>query len=62
MLSLTVNGVRIQGSAGAPRAEIRKMLQFSADHKIEQTIVTWRLDTQRVNESMKTVREGHMRY
>ena len=62
MLSLIINGRRIQGSAGAPRAELRKMLQFCVDHDIKPTIMTWPLNEKGVEDAMRTLREGRMRY
>ena len=62
MLGLLINGIRIQGSAGAPRAELRKMLQFVADHKLEPTIMKWPMTGDGISGAMKTLREGNMRY
>ncbi len=62
MLPILINGLRIQGLAGAPRAEIRKMLKFAVDHKIELTIMTWPSNEQGITDAMKTLREGKMRY
>jgi D-arabinose 1-dehydrogenase-like Zn-dependent alcohol dehydrogenase len=62
MLPLVTSGLRIQGSAGAPRGQLRKMLQFAVDHDIKPIIMTWPLNGEGVEEAMKTLREGHMRY
>ncbi|KAL7805339.1 alcohol dehydrogenase [Trichoderma aethiopicum] len=62
MLPLLVRGISIQGSAGAPRAEIRKMLDFAVQHGIKPAIMKWPLNTQGVEDAMKTLREGKMRY
>jgi D-arabinose 1-dehydrogenase-like Zn-dependent alcohol dehydrogenase len=62
MLPLLVNGISIQGLAGAPRAQIRKMLDFVVFHGIKPTIMTWPLNTQGVEDAMRTLREGKMRY
>jgi D-arabinose 1-dehydrogenase-like Zn-dependent alcohol dehydrogenase len=62
MLPITVQGLRIQGSAGAPRSHIRKMLKFVVDHDIRPTIMTWPMNKQGVEQAMKTLREGNMRY
>ncbi|KAL7931552.1 GroES-like protein [Trichoderma chlorosporum] len=62
MLPMLVRGISIQGSAGAPRAEIRRMLEFAVQHDIKPTIMTWPLNTQGVEDAMKTLREGNMRY
>jgi D-arabinose 1-dehydrogenase-like Zn-dependent alcohol dehydrogenase len=62
MLPLLVKGISIQGSAGAPRAEIRKMLDFAEQHGIKPAIMKWPLNTQGVEDAMKALREGKMRY
>ena len=62
IISLIVGGKRIQGSAGAPRDQLRKMLQFAVAHDIKPTIMTWPLNEKGVEESMRTLREGRMRY
>jgi D-arabinose 1-dehydrogenase-like Zn-dependent alcohol dehydrogenase len=62
LLPLITHGSRIQGSAGASRGELRKMLQFCVQHDIKPTIQTWPLNVEGVTEAMKTLREGKMRY
>jgi D-arabinose 1-dehydrogenase-like Zn-dependent alcohol dehydrogenase len=62
MFQLVAGGRRIQGSAGAPRAEFPKMLKFAVDHDIRPTIMTWPMNKEGVEVSMKTLREGGMRY
>ncbi|UKZ83022.1 hypothetical protein TrVFT333_010823 [Trichoderma virens FT-333] len=62
MLPMLVKGISIQGSAGAPRAEIRKMLDFAVKHDIKPIVMKWPLNTQGVEDSMKALREGKMRY
>jgi D-arabinose 1-dehydrogenase-like Zn-dependent alcohol dehydrogenase len=62
MLPLVVGGLRLQGSAGAPRAQIRKMLQFASEHQIKPMIMTFELNKEGVELGMKTLREGKMRY
>jgi D-arabinose 1-dehydrogenase-like Zn-dependent alcohol dehydrogenase len=62
LLPLITGGLRIQGTAGAPRGEFRKMLEFCVQHDIKPTIMTWPLNENGVAESMKTLREGKMRY
>jgi len=62
MLALLVNGIRIQGSAGAPRAELRKMLQFVVDHKLEPIIMKWPMTAEGITTALETLREGRMRY
>ncbi|KAK0766521.1 hypothetical protein N5P37_000246 [Trichoderma harzianum] len=62
MLPMLAKGISIQGSGGAPRAEIRKMLNFAVQHGIKPVIMKWPLNTQGVEDAMKTLREGKMRY
>ncbi|KAH6609946.1 alcohol dehydrogenase [Trichoderma cornu-damae] len=62
MLPLLARGISIQGSAGAPRAQIQKMLDFVVLHGIKPTVMTWPLDTKGVEDAMQTLREGKMRY
>ncbi|RFU81045.1 alcohol dehydrogenase [Trichoderma arundinaceum] len=62
MLPLLVRGISIQGSAGAPRAQIQKMLDFAVLHGIKPTVMTWPLNTKGVEDAMQTLREGNMRY
>ena len=62
MLPITVRGLRIQGSSGAPRIELRKMLQFAADHDIKPVIMTWPLNKKGIEEAVRTLQQGKMRY
>ena len=55
-------GLRIQVSAGAPRDQLRKMLKFVVTHNIRPTIMTWPMNQKGVEESMRTLREGKMRF
>jgi len=61
-LPLIAGGLRIQGSAVAPRGEIRKMLQFAATHDVRPMIMTWPMNEKGVEDAMRTLREGKMRY
>ncbi|PNP39721.1 hypothetical protein TGAMA5MH_08392 [Trichoderma gamsii] len=62
MMGLLVRGISIQGSAGAPRAEIQKMLEFAVRNDVKPTIMKWPLTTKGVEEAMQALREGKMRY
>ena len=62
MLKLVVSGLSIQGSAGAPRREIRRMLKFCVQHDIHPTIMTWPLNQKGATEALKTLKDGKMRY
>jgi D-arabinose 1-dehydrogenase-like Zn-dependent alcohol dehydrogenase len=62
LLRLDTNGLRIQGSAGAPRFQFKKMLKFAVQHGIKPMIMTWPLNKEGVEDAMKTLIEGQMRY
>ena len=62
LLALVTNGLRIQGSAGSPRSEFKKMLRFVVQHDIKPTIMTWPLNKKGIEDAMTTLREGRMRY
>lgn len=62
ILSLIVGGKSIQGSASAPHAQLVKMLKFVVQHNIRPAIMKWPLTKEGIEESMKTLREGRMRY
>lgn len=62
MMGLLARGISIQGSAGAPRAEIQKMLEFAVRNDVKPTIMKWPLTTKGVEEAMQALREGKMRY
>lgn len=62
MMDLLVRGISIQGSAGAPRAEIQKLLKFAVRNDVKPTIMKWPLTTKGVEEAMQALREGKMRY
>jgi D-arabinose 1-dehydrogenase-like Zn-dependent alcohol dehydrogenase len=62
MLKLLVSGLSIQGSAIASRREIRRMLKFCVQHDIKPTIMTWPMNQKGVEEALKTLNEGKMRY
>jgi len=62
VLKLITTGLSIQGSAGASRREIRRMLNFCVQHDIHPTIMTWPLTQKGATEALKTLKEGKMRY
>jgi D-arabinose 1-dehydrogenase-like Zn-dependent alcohol dehydrogenase len=62
LLPLITKGVRIQGSAEAPRIEIRRMLEFAVTHNIRPRIMEFPLTKEGIDNAMKTLREGKMRY
>ncbi|KAJ6078404.1 alcohol dehydrogenase [Penicillium canescens] len=62
MLEMVWKGVRIQGSLLASRSSIRTLLEFAARKKVYPTIVAFPLNAEGIEEAMKTLREGKMRY
>jgi D-arabinose 1-dehydrogenase-like Zn-dependent alcohol dehydrogenase len=62
VISLISAGLRIQGSAGAPRNQLRKMLEFVVAHDIKPAVMTWSMNKKGVEDAMRTLREGKMRY
>jgi D-arabinose 1-dehydrogenase-like Zn-dependent alcohol dehydrogenase len=62
LLSIVVEGINVQGSAAASRSAMRRMLQFSADHQIKATIMKWPMSVAGIEEGMKTLRDGKMKY
>ena len=62
LLRLDTNGLRIQGSAGSPRFQFKKMLKFAVQHDIKPMIMTWPLNKEGIEDAMTTLIEGRMRY
>lgn len=62
MLKLITSGLNIQGSAGAPRREIRRMLKFCVQRDVKPTIMTWPMNKKGVEDALKTLKDGKMRY
>lgn len=61
-LPLVINGIKVQGSAVAPRLAIRKMLGFVVLHGIRPIIMTWPMTIDGIQAAFKTMEEGRMRY
>jgi D-arabinose 1-dehydrogenase-like Zn-dependent alcohol dehydrogenase len=61
-LGLGLKGIRIQGSLVASRHSIRNLLEFAAKKNIVPTIMTFPLTADGIEEAMKTLRDGKMRY
>ena len=59
---LVSKGIRIQGTSVAARPAIRRMLNFAALHGIKPIIMEWQMNEQGIEEAMKTLRTGKMRY
>ena len=62
MLKIVTSGISIQGSAIASRREIRRMLKFCVQHDIKPTIMTWPMNKKGVEDALKTLKNGKMRY
>lgn len=62
MLEMVWKGVRIQGSLVVSSSSIRTLLEFAARKKVYPTIMTFPLNVEGIEEAMKTLREGKMRY
>ncbi|KAF2008899.1 GroES-like protein [Aaosphaeria arxii CBS 175.79] len=61
-MPLLLNGIRVQGSVVAPRAQHRKMLEFAAQHNIKPIINEFPLTADGITEAMQTLKDGKMRY
>jgi D-arabinose 1-dehydrogenase-like Zn-dependent alcohol dehydrogenase len=62
LFPILIRGLTIQGSAGATRVNIDRMLQFAARHGIKPMIMEFPLSAEGVKAGMKTLEEGKMRY
>lgn len=60
--SLVANGIRIQGSCGASRRTVRKMLRFVQLHGIRPVIMNWPMTSEGIEAAFCTLEEGKMRY
>ncbi|ODM24002.1 hypothetical protein SI65_01592 [Aspergillus cristatus] len=61
-LELRFKGIRIQGSLVASRNSIRTLLDFATKKNIAPTVRTFPLTVAGIEEAMKILREGKMRY
>ncbi|CAI7597562.1 unnamed protein product [Penicillium bialowiezense] len=61
-MPVLVNGLRIQGGIVSSRQVHRDMLEFAAFHNIKPVKMTFPLTLQGVEESLKTLEDGKMRY
>ena len=61
-LPLIQSGLRVQGTVVATRYEHTKMLEFAAEHGIKPIMMKFPLNKEGIEESMKILDEGHMRY
>ncbi|GCB21461.1 alcohol dehydrogenase [Aspergillus awamori] len=61
-MALLANGLRVQGSIVAARQVHRDMLDFAALHGIKPILMKYPLSVDGVNDAMKTLEDGKMRY
>ncbi|KAF1833636.1 GroES-like protein [Decorospora gaudefroyi] len=61
-LAMIQQGITVQGSVVAARAVHRKMLAFAALHGIKPIIMEFPLTQDGIEDAMKTLEEGKMRY
>jgi len=62
ILQLIVQGINVQGTAGASKGQVLKMLKFVVQHNIRPTIMKFPLVKEGVEEALETLSEGRMRY
>ncbi|KAM0464882.1 hypothetical protein ACHAPV_001873 [Trichoderma viride] len=56
------NGLRIQGTVIASRLELKRMLDFASRHSIRPVTMLFPLNKVGIEDSMKTLSDGKMRY
>lgn len=61
-LPFLVRGLRLQGSAGAYRSEIAKMMDFCVRYRVGPQNQLFPMTKKGVEDAMQTLREGKMRY
>ncbi|KAF9638689.1 putative nadp-dependent alcohol dehydrogenase protein [Lasiodiplodia theobromae] len=61
-MPLLLTGLRIQGSIVANRATHQRMLEFAARHQIKPLVNKFPMTVQGIEDAMKTLDEGKMRY
>lgn len=61
-MPLLLSGLRIQGSIVANRATHNRMLEFAARHQIKPLVNKYPMSVQGLEDAMKALNEGKMRY
>lgn len=61
-MPLLLAGLRIQGSIVANRATHQRMLEFAARHQIKPLVNKFPMTVQGIEDAMKTLDDGKMRY
>ncbi|KAL6231593.1 hypothetical protein BDW75DRAFT_39391 [Aspergillus navahoensis] len=59
---MLVRGLRVQGGIVAARQVHREMLEFAAFHGVKPIVMRYPMNEKGINECMKTLEEGKMRY
>jgi D-arabinose 1-dehydrogenase-like Zn-dependent alcohol dehydrogenase len=59
---LVINGLRVLGSAVAPRLVYRRMLDFVAHHKIRPMINEFPMTTEGIEQAFEALDKGKLRY
>ncbi|KAF7305796.1 Phenol 2-monooxygenase [Mycena chlorophos] len=62
VVPIVLNGITIVGSTVASRANQMRMLEFAARHSIKPIVELFKLDKTGVEEGMRKLREGRVRY
>lgn len=61
-MAMLANELRIQGSIVASNPTMVKMLHFAAQHKIRPVNMEFPMNVSGIEEAMKTLEDGKMRY
>jgi len=61
-LEMIAKGLRVQGTMVASRHTLRSLLRFAEEKKVVPTTMKFPLTRDGVEDAMKTLREGRMRY
>ncbi len=61
-IPLNGNGITVQGSVIAAKLVPKKMLEFLAQHRIKPTTMLFPMTGSGMQDAMRTLRDGRMRY
>ncbi|KAF4465427.1 alcohol dehydrogenase [Fusarium albosuccineum] len=62
LTSLSLKGIRVQGSLVGSRDSTRKLLEFAARKNIKPTIMTYPLNEQGIESALQDLKDGKVRY
>jgi D-arabinose 1-dehydrogenase-like Zn-dependent alcohol dehydrogenase len=62
LTSLSLKGIRVQGSLVGSRDSLRKLLDFAARKNIKPTIMTYPLNEEGIEKALHDLKEGKVRY